>query len=431
MVKASRPAISVIMIVGTNRENAQGVLDALGRQSCADDLFEIVVFDSAESSVPALEMPTRLASKYLRRSGLHFWGVARAQAARESSAPIVAFLEDHCEPHATWAERLLEAHSDGRWAAVGYAFTNGSRDSLWSRSALLADYGFFVHPVEGGPARILAGNNVSYFCKRARRIFPGFWVCLVVTAFVIAPAIWLVKGEPIAEFPWTGPQSASSYVTSNFFLRINQHTVGASIAGLAWPESINGSLWTLYLELGCYFVAAVFLVGGALRESRWLVGGALCASFLYHVLKLVVGDEAFHIVPAFYSFKNWSPYLTAFAAGAAAYAWREKLTFSFGTVCVLALECAMTLRYGGFNIISPLMVPALLLCAGSCFNVRLEKDFSYGIYIYSFPLQQLLFALGVADLPVSVFFLASLVLSVGCAWLSWHWVERPALGRPA
>jgi peptidoglycan/LPS O-acetylase OafA/YrhL len=271
----------------------------------------------------------------------------------------------------------------------------------------------------------------SYFCKRARRIFPGFWVCLVVTAFVIAPAIWLVKGEPIAEFPWTGPQSASSYVASNFFLKINQHTVGASIAGLAWPESINGSLWTLYLELGCYFVAAVFLVGGALRESRWLVGGALCASFLYHVLKLVVGDEAFPIVPAFYSFKNWSPYLTAFAAGAAAYAWRDKLTFSFGTVCVLALMCAMTLRYGGFNIISPLMVPALLLCAGSCFNVRLEKDFSYGIYIYSFPLQQLLFALGVADLPVSVFFLASLVLSVGCAWLSWHWVERPALGRPA
>jgi hypothetical protein len=162
MQHGSHSEISVVMIVGTNRENAQGVLDALGRQSCVDDLLEIVVFDSAESSVPALEMPTRFASKYLRRSGLHFWGVARAQAARESSAPIVAFLEDHCEPHSTWAERLLEAHSDGRWAAVGYAFTNGSRDSLWSRSALLADYGFFVHPVGGGPARLLAGNNISY-----------------------------------------------------------------------------------------------------------------------------------------------------------------------------------------------------------------------------------------------------------------------------
>ncbi|MEX0676784.1 MAG: glycosyltransferase, partial [Pirellulales bacterium] len=139
-----------------------GVLDALSRQSCSDNLLEIVVFDCAETCVPALQMPARFDLKYLRRPGLHYWRVARAQAAKESSASIVAFLEDHCEPHATWAERLLEAHSDGRWAAVGYAFTNGSRDSWWSRSALLADYGSFVHPVEGGPARLLAGNNVSY-----------------------------------------------------------------------------------------------------------------------------------------------------------------------------------------------------------------------------------------------------------------------------
>lgn len=150
------------MVVGTNRVNAQGVLDSLSLQTCADNLLEVVVFDCAEESVPVLKMPTRFASKYLRRPGLHYWRVARALAAKESSAPIVAFLEDHCEPHRTWAERLREAHSDGRWAAVGYAFTNGSRDSWWSRSALMADYGFFMHPVEGGPAPLLAGNNVSY-----------------------------------------------------------------------------------------------------------------------------------------------------------------------------------------------------------------------------------------------------------------------------
>lgn len=162
MLEGDRPAISVVMLVGTNRANAQDVLDTLGRQSCADDLLEIVVFDCADESVPALQMPGRFSGKYLRRPGLYFWRVARALAAQESTAPIVAFLEDHCEPHATWAERLLEAHSDGRWAAVGYAFTNGSRDSWWSRSALMADYGFFAQPVEGGPARLLAGNNVSY-----------------------------------------------------------------------------------------------------------------------------------------------------------------------------------------------------------------------------------------------------------------------------
>lgn len=141
MAGNARPSISIVMIVGTNRSNAQGVLDALSRQSCPDDLLEIVVFDCAEESVPALKMPSRFGSKYLRRPGLHFWRVDRSKAAKESSAPIVAFLEDHCEPHATWAEQLLEAHSDGRWAAVGYAFTNGSREVLVERLG-----GFYNQP---------------------------------------------------------------------------------------------------------------------------------------------------------------------------------------------------------------------------------------------------------------------------------------------
>lgn len=71
MVQGPRPAILAAMIVGTNRENAQGVLGALDRQSCAAELLEIIVFDGAETSVPVLEMPARFASKYFRRLGLH------------------------------------------------------------------------------------------------------------------------------------------------------------------------------------------------------------------------------------------------------------------------------------------------------------------------------------------------------------------------
>jgi hypothetical protein len=43
------------MIVGTNRVNAQVVLDALARQTCPDAVVELVVFDCAALSNPALE----------------------------------------------------------------------------------------------------------------------------------------------------------------------------------------------------------------------------------------------------------------------------------------------------------------------------------------------------------------------------------------
>jgi hypothetical protein len=58
MIPTSRPAISVIMLVGTNCANAQGVLDALSLQGCSDDLLEIVVFNGANQSVASLGMPT-------------------------------------------------------------------------------------------------------------------------------------------------------------------------------------------------------------------------------------------------------------------------------------------------------------------------------------------------------------------------------------
>ena len=59
MQQGSQPELSVVMIVGTNRANAQGVLDALNQQSCADDLLEIVVFNCAADPVQALNFSTR------------------------------------------------------------------------------------------------------------------------------------------------------------------------------------------------------------------------------------------------------------------------------------------------------------------------------------------------------------------------------------
>jgi peptidoglycan/LPS O-acetylase OafA/YrhL len=270
---------------------------------------------------------------------------------------------------------------------------------------------------------------VTYFLKRSRRIFPGFWVCLAITAFAFAPLIALVKGGSLSAFPWTGENGALSYIARNFFLQIRQHSVGDVLHGLAWPGSINGSLWSLFPEFCCYIAVALLVVGGAFAGSRWLLTGVAAGAYIDHVLMAVIGADAFPGIPSFYAFTIWSPYLTAFAVGACAYAWREKFVFSWKTVGVLGLLCLITLKFGGFKIVSPLLVGALVLCAGSCFKMRLKTDLSYGIYIYSFPCQQLLFASGVGATPVPVFIVTSILLSAFCAWLSWNLVEKPALGR--
>jgi len=273
-----------------------------------------------------------------------------------------------------------------------------------------------------------ANSLLDYCLKRFRRIFPGFWVCLFLTAFLIAPAIWLFKGRSFGEFPWIGPNGAFEYVVNNLFLLIRQQEIGMVLSGASWPGAINGSLWSLFPEFMCYVIVAILGLGGALSGSRWLLMATAMVAFAYHTITCIQGDKGFPDLPTFYAFTTYSPYWTAFAVGSCASAFRESIKFSWNTVAVLAVLAVVLLRLGGFKIAAPILVTALVLTAGGCFSMALRNDLSYGIYIYSFPCQQLLFAAGLAAIGLPVFLVISLVVSAGCAWLSWRFIEKPALG---
>jgi hypothetical protein len=152
--------LSAILVAGPCRARAQRVVDALSAQTAIRSI-EIIVVDLVAESVPRLVAAEGATMVYVARPGLARWGQARAEAVRVARGPIVAFIEDHCFPAPDWAQHVIDAHR-GPWAAVGYAFTNANPASHMSRSGLLARYGLFAHPVEGGPARFISGNNVSY-----------------------------------------------------------------------------------------------------------------------------------------------------------------------------------------------------------------------------------------------------------------------------
>jgi peptidoglycan/LPS O-acetylase OafA/YrhL len=56
-----------------------------------------------------------------------------------------------------------------------------------------------------------------------------------------------------------------------------------------------------------------------------------------------------------------------------------------------------------------------------------KHDFSYGMYLYAFPLQQMLVVVGIQRYGLLVFTLASMLLTMPLAMLSWFVVERPSL----
>ena len=124
----------------------------------------------------------------------------------------------------------------------------------------------------------------------------------------------------------------------------------------------------------------------------------------------------------------------SFAAGMTLWAFRESLprtttlTVLAGAVsCILYFFAPPTLMYA----LAPLPLGYLLLSLGASSRIRLgsTNDISYGVYIYAFPVGQMLAVLGGQRLGYFGMVVATLALTVPLAWLSWKLVERPALKR--
>ena len=153
----SEPALTVAVLVGRLRHRAQRVVDCVAAQDVAGEL-EILVVDLEPDAEPVV-LPGAMRGRPIPLPGAPL-SRAKGEAARQASAPVVAYLEDHCYPRPGWARAVIEAHR-GPWAAVGYRFENANPDTWVSRAGLIADYGTFMEP-DRGECDFAPGNNVSY-----------------------------------------------------------------------------------------------------------------------------------------------------------------------------------------------------------------------------------------------------------------------------
>lgn len=151
--------LSVVLLAGRQRPRAERVLEALARQTLADPL-EVIVLDSTPDAGP-LRAPDGLAVRTVTAPPDAGYGEIRALGVSEASAPVIAFLEDHCYPDPGWAAAVVKAFR-GPWAGVGYAFRVANPEAWACRIAAVTEYGQWLEPVRSGERTQLPGNNVAY-----------------------------------------------------------------------------------------------------------------------------------------------------------------------------------------------------------------------------------------------------------------------------
>ncbi|MDG4759775.1 acyltransferase [Micromonospora sp. WMMD710] len=292
-------------------------------------------------------------------------------------------------------------------------------------------------------------STPRFLWHRALRIWPGLWVCLLVTGLVVAPLLHQDRHGTLDGL-WRSPGGVLDYLRQNWWGGLRQLGIGDLLQGdtpyWRWQggNTINGSLWTLAYELFCYLlVAALAALTILRRQLRWLallaavaVFGVLCWNHVRHGS----GEQGIWMtgqvgpLPLLGALERdsllWYGFM--FLVGGVAELYSDRLPVN-DLLGVLALVVG-----GAFALTGDFLGPGLLAYAYVILwlAVRLPKalhrvgntnDYSYGLYIYSFVVQQVMAKAGVQAVGLVGFFLASALVSTVLAVLSWHLVEKPAL----
>jgi peptidoglycan/LPS O-acetylase OafA/YrhL len=273
-----------------------------------------------------------------------------------------------------------------------------------------------------------------YFKKRIERIYPGFVVCMLICALVVAPLAGAGSAFPLAS-------RVLNFAAATSFLREFSYVHAFALN----PNgAINGSVWSISYEFSCYIAIAILGVGGLLRR-RGRLFILFCASLgLLTITSCLVGLCRRDILnlpvildhPIFWDkVLLRGPLVPAYLAGVIFYLYRDRIPHSVLlaglSVCILGFSCAVP---GSWQLCFPLAGTYLLFWLAFHARVTLHRfgrfgDFSYGTYLYAFPIQQLLVQHHGGEMnPYSLFVIAT-PLSVLAAVASWHCVEKWFLSR--
>jgi peptidoglycan/LPS O-acetylase OafA/YrhL len=259
-----------------------------------------------------------------------------------------------------------------------------------------------------------------YTLRRALRIYPAYALVVVTTALLLGP---LVSTLPATSyFSGTG---AWSYLARGLLIQPVSYALPGVFQGLPYPGAVNGSLWTIWVEVLCYVGVAVMGLLGLLRRRTVLVGLvllALAAAAVVHLtgysgplIPLVVSAYAAQPV-AFFALGmlirelRWVPplWLTVPVVLAWWLLWGTPVANLAAIAAVTCLTFLIAFR-----------APAWLHRPTGSY------DLSYGTYLLAFPAQQVLVQYGIRA-PALVL-PATIGIVLPLAALSWRLVERPSL----
>jgi peptidoglycan/LPS O-acetylase OafA/YrhL len=248
-------------------------------------------------------------------------------------------------------------------------------------------------------------NSYAFIIMRIFRIWPALIVCIIFTVFAAGPLVskYSINAYFTSKDTW-------GYLIHDISLYRVKYTLPGVFDANHYPSAVNGSIWTLPLEILCYLMVLLIGMSQAFKNK-------IAAVLIY---SLVI---ALYII----NFHSMRDYLKVpfpfFVAGSLFYMFRKYIPVDYRIWIALIVIYAVFFK---LILLYVLLVYSVLVLGSSAIfkKVKLPGDYSYGIYIYAFLVQQLV-ANYLPEISPYKSLLLTVPLTVLLAVLSWHFIEKP------
>lgn len=266
-----------------------------------------------------------------------------------------------------------------------------------------------------------------YAIKRLFRIYPALIVLILLSILLLGPIMTsLSAGEYFS--------NAGTWAYLKNLILCPTYSLPGVFTENAYPNAVNGSLWTIPVELAIYVLVPLLTLIPAKKKTP-IIGAVLltlcialnvCKAYLFPAKQIVFWGndllQATDLLPAFFLGHIFS------------FVDKKYFNWQIGLVAFLLISCLLVNAIP--NQLNDLFFPAALAYFVLSFgnaekpvfrNWFKKSDFSYGLYLYGFPIQQVMYLLlKKANLHPIVMTFICFVIVLGFAILSWYFVEKPA-----
>lgn len=288
----------------------------------------------------------------------------------------------------------------------------------------------------------LSRQSLKHFLlARFFRIYPGVWAAVIFCFFPVGWYFSTLRGVAYWQHP-----SVLRYFWKDMTLLTGTANIAGVFAGNPIRGSVNGSLWTLQYELILYLITGLLGVLALLQDKKkYAIGlGITVVAYLFFKTEGATNLVAF-LKGSGLRADRWLDLSLLFILGGSFCVYKDRVPLNWLLALLSILIVFACFRWGWRDWVLPVFFAYGVLSLAFLPGGILRKfnhlgDYSYGLYIYAFPVQQSLMALYLAAHPklvvikvkspaweVSPYFFSSLVGALILAFISWHVVEKPAL----